>query len=118
MTMDAVTAYLSKDSDADAVAGDKSLGITEVTSGELEFLGFNLNSPMLSDRSFRQAIAKSIDRKAIIKDDYGSAAVISDSLYWPGFLGADTEKTILYEPKEATSIFKSLGCSDTDRSKK
>ncbi len=114
MTMDAVTAYLSKDSDADAVAGDKSLGITEVTSGELEFLGFNLNSPMLSDRSFRQAIAKSIDRKAIIKDDYGSAAVISDSLYWPGFLGADTEKTILYEPKEATSILKSLGCSDSN----
>ena len=114
ITMDAVTAYLSKDSDADAVAGDKSLGITEVTSGELEFLGFNLNSPMLSDRSFRQAIAKSIDRKAIIKDDYGSAAVISDSLYWPGFLGADTEKTILYEPKEATSILKSLGCSDSN----
>lgn len=114
VTMDAITAYMSKDQNADTIARDKSLSFKPVVSGELEYLGFNCRKEFLNNSEIRQAIAFAIDRESIVSDDYGYSAVVSDSLYYPGFLGADKEAGINYEPKTSTTLLQQNGYSDID----
>ena len=114
ITMDAVTAFLSKDQNSDTIASDRSLLCKAIPSGELEYLGFNHTNQFLSDSNIRQAMAFAIDRESIINDDYGRAGTISDSLYFPGFLGSDPEEKIAFEPKTSADLLTSLGMRDMD----
>lgn len=117
VTMDDVTAYLSTNISSDDIAKDKSLRCRFIPSGELEYIGFNCNNPLLSDNRMRQAIAYAIDRDEIISDDYAGGVLLSDSMYFPGFLGVDDEDPIHHDYKKAASIFKSLGYSDINEDK-
>lgn len=114
ITMDAVTAYLYKDSDGDSIAKDKSLKCIDITSGELEYMGFNHSNPYLSDGRMRLAIASAINRNDIIRDDYGGGGVASDSIYYPGFLGSNKSDTIEYDPKIASDHLSLIGLKDID----
>ena len=114
MTMDAVTAGLFREPESVAIAEDKNLLCRPVTSGELEYLGFNFSNELLARQEIRSAIARSIDRDAIVTDDYGDAAVVSDSLYYPGFLGTDKANTIAFEPKEAADSLLAAGLVDSN----
>lgn len=116
-TMDDITAYISSDNTADNIAIDRSLRCRYIPSGELEYLGFNCSSSFLSDTKMRQAISFAIDRNEIISDDYGNGAVISDSIYFPGFLGVDQDASISYDPKRASEILSSLGYVDLNEDK-
>ena len=115
--MDDVTAYMSKEASADEIALDKSLRCRYIPSGELEYLGFNCNNAILADSNMRLAIAYAIDRDTIVKDDYGNSAVVSDSLYYPGFLDVDENESIKYDPKKSSEILSSLGYMDTNEDK-
>lgn len=82
----------------DAVAGvlpqdvatvDKIQGVRDYRLGLPAYVGafFNLKSSVMSDSKIRQALAYSIDRKAIIDKDLGEEAAVS---YYPipaGFIG-------------------------------
>ena len=114
ITMDAVTAYLTKEQNADTVAEDKSLNCIPIVSSELEYMGFNCKNPLLAESSMRRAIAMAIDREKTIREDYGGDAVISDSIYFPGFLGVDSEYGIKYEPKSSTELITGMGLRDID----
>lgn len=111
-TMDAVTAFLSKDADADALAEEKNLSYVPLVSGEMEFLSFNIKTPALAKSAFRQAVARGISRKDLIADDYGGAGTISDSLYFPGFLGVKESKALDYSPGEAARLLSACGYKD------
>ncbi|MEY8368046.1 ABC transporter substrate-binding protein [Anaerovoracaceae bacterium 42-11] len=91
MTMEAVTAYVSRDQDADADAEDKELKTQKISSGELEYLGFNFKNQILAKKEVRQAIACAVDVEGLIHDNYGGAGVSSDSIYFPGFLGTENK---------------------------
>ena len=114
ISMDAVTAYISSEQGIDAIAEDKDLNCKKVISGELEYLGFNCDNELLQEKDFRRAIASAINRDKIIEDDYGSNAVASDSLYYPGFLGSDPKDTIVFDPKYATDLLLGLDLRDVD----
>ena len=116
-TMDDVTAYLSKEASADDIALDKMLRCRYIPSGELEYLGFNCNDNILSNSTMRRAIAYAIDRNEIINADYGKGAVISDSLYYPGFLGVEEGDSITYDPKKAAELLGTLGYADMNEDK-
>ena len=116
-TLDDVTAYISKDNSADDIAASKMLRCRYTPSGELEYLGFNCRNSWLSDNLMRQAIAFAIDRNEIVTNDYGNGAVVSDSLYFPGFLGVDEIETITYDPKKSSEILASLGYVDSNDDK-
>lgn len=117
VTMDDVTAYLSSNISSDDIAKDKSLRCRFIPSGELEYIGFNCNNPLLADNRMRQAIAYAIDRDEIISDDYGGGVLLSDSIYFPGFLGVDDEDPIYHDHKKAADILKSLGYADINEDK-
>ena len=114
MTMDVVTAYLNKTQDADSIAQDKKLKYKKLASGELEYLGFNHENKYCSNSKFRIAISKAIDSSKIIKYNYAGAAVTSDSIYYPNFLGAKKDDTFNFEPKKATKLLKELKLKDRD----
>ena len=114
MTMDAVTAFLSKESNADAIATDRSLSSRLIPSGELEFIGFNMEKEDTGNKAIRQVLAAAIDRKQLIADDYAGMALVSDSLYFPGFLGADKDVGLNYDPKRAVDSMAAIGYSDVD----
>lgn len=114
ISMDGVTGYISKDQSSDNTAIDKELKCTPVVSGELEFMGFNTDNPLLANSTMRRAISLAVDQKKVIEDNYGSDAVISDSLYYPGFLGADISDGIDFEPKTSSDLILELGLKDVD----
>ena len=114
MTMDAVTAYLNRSSGADVQAEGKSLKYQLIPSGELEYIGFNMRNEYTSKKEVRQAISYAIDREKIIEDDYAGLGTVSDSLYYPGFLGADKNKGISKDTKKTTDSLASINLKDID----
>lgn len=117
VTMDDVTAYISSDPASDNIAEDKALRCRYIPSGELEYIGFNCNKAIFSDNKMRQAFAYAIDRNQIISDDYGGGVILSDSIYYPKFLGVEDEDPITYDPKKASELFASFGYSDVNEDK-
>lgn len=115
MTMDAVTAMMYTGQDGDTLAKDKDLKYEKVVSSELEFLGYNYSKAYLSDKNVRKAIGMSINVKEIIKDNYGDSATQSDSIFYPGFLGAYKNDGIPYDVAEAAKLLKKGGLKDGDK---
>ena len=113
-TLDAVTAFISKEQFADNIAEDKSLKCISLVSSEVEYLGFNCQKDILSDSKMRQAIAFAIDREKTILDDYGADAVAPDSFYYPGFLGSDKSDSIKFDPKTSSEIMSAKKLKDID----
>ena len=115
MTMDAITAYVSTSQDADSDAEDKKLNVTRIPSSELEYLGFNFKNKYLAQKEVRQAIALAIDTQSIIDDNYGGAGMVSDSVYFPGFLGTENKgDPYKQDQKAASDLLKKAGFQDTN----
>lgn len=115
MTMEAVTACVSRDQDADADAEDKDLKVTGISSCEMEYLGFNFKNKVLAQKEVRQAIAKAIDTGSLISDNYGGTGIQSDSLYFPGFLGTENKKDAYeLDQKGAADLLEKAGYKDSN----
>ncbi|MBR3786267.1 MAG: ABC transporter substrate-binding protein [Firmicutes bacterium] len=115
MTIDSVTAAVTTDSAVAIEAEDKKLQVTPVPSSEMEYMGFNFKHKYLKDARVRKAIAKTIDLNAIINDSYGGAGMISDTVYFPGFLGTENGGDP-YEQDQvgASRLLKECGFKDSD----
>ncbi len=115
MTMEAITASVSREQNADADAEDKDLTVQKISSGEMEYLGYNFKNKILAKKEVRQAIAKAIDAKSLIHDNYGGSGILSDSLYFPGFLGTEN-KGDAYEldQKGAADLLEQAGYRDVN----
>ena len=59
----------------------------DMISGQVEFVVFNTKKSYLASKEVRKAIAYGIDTVRIIRNSYASDAVLTDSLYYPNFLG-------------------------------
>lgn len=115
MTIDSVTAAVTTDSAVAVEAEDKNLQVTSIPSSEMEYVGFNFNHKYLKDARVRKAIAKTMDLNAIINDSYGGAGIVSDTIYFPGFLGTEN----IGDPYEldqvgASELLKACGFKDSD----
>lgn len=116
MTTDAVTAYVNRSQNADVDAEDKGLHVTPLNSAETEYLGFNFRNTHLKKKEFRQAIVKAIDTKTLIDENFGGSGVVSDSIYFPGFLGTENQGDPYPEDqKGAADLFKACGYKDVDK---
>lgn len=88
-------------------------------SNEIEWIGFNVNRPNMNNKNIRLAIAKSIDVSLIIESCYFGKGVLTDSLYYPDYLGVLNEGD-LYEQnyEEARVLLNKSGFSDVGNSGK
>ncbi len=115
MTIDSLTAGVTTESSVAIEAEDKNLKVTPIASNEMEYLGFNFKNKYLKNADVRKAIAKTIDLDGLIHDSYGGAGMVSDSIYFPGFLGTDNAGDP-YEPDQigASELLKDCGYTDKD----
>lgn len=115
MTIDSITAGVTTDSAVSIEAEDKNLQVTPIPSSEMEYVGFNFKHKYLKDARVRKAIAKTMDLDAIINDSYGGAGMVSDTIYFPGFLGTENGGDP-YEPDQvgASELLKECGFKDSD----
>lgn len=115
MTIDSITAGVTTSNDVAIDAEDKGLNVTAIPSNEMEYVGFNFKNEYLQDIRVRQAIAKAINCQSIINDSYGGAGIVSDSVYYPGFLGSENMGDS-YEQDQvgASELLKACGFVDSD----
>ncbi len=115
MGIDAITSYVMENQDADMIAEDMHLKETPMVSNEMEYLGFNFKNYVLSHKEMRQAIAYAIDTSAIVSDNYGDAGVISDSVYFPGYLGTENKGDVYsYNQGKAIKLLNKMGYKDNN----
>lgn len=113
MTIDSITAAVTTDSAVSIDAEDKKLNVTPIPSNEMEYLGFNFEHKFLKNVKVRQAIAKTMNLDALIKDSYGGMGMISDTVYFPGFLGVEnTGDPYSQDQIGASQLLKECGFTD------
>ncbi len=109
-----VTCYIDESTDRYSTVKDKKLNMYDILSGQVEFVVFNTNKAYLSKEA-RKAIAYGIDNEKIIKNSYASDAVLTDTLYYPDFLGVqDTGSMSGYNYDMAVEMLKKAGIEDAD----
>ena len=109
-----VTCYIDESTDRYSNVKDKKLNMYDVVSGQVEFVVFNTKRAYLS-KEVRKAIAYGIDNEKIIKNSYASDAVLTDTLYYPNFLGVqDTGSLSGYNYNTAVEMLKEAGIEDSD----
>jgi len=87
-----------------------NLQIEETGGTEIQYLGFNLRDPLLSDARVRQAIACAIDRGLIIRTLLGSHARPALSLLPPTHWAFNAEGPRFdYDPARAASLLDEAG---------
>ena len=113
ITTDALTAYLSTESDARTDADDKNLKSVFIRSNEMEYLGFNFHNRLLKYKVIRQALCYAIDTGEILKENYGNEYMLCDTVYFPGFLGVKNNgDAYKYNQSKAVSLLKKCGFAD------
>ncbi|MBR3993436.1 MAG: ABC transporter substrate-binding protein [Anaerotignum sp.] len=115
MTIDSVTAAVTTDPAVAIEAEDKKLKVTAIPSSEMEYMGFNFRHKYLKDARVRKAVAKTMNLNTIIHDSYGDAGMISDTIYFPGFLGTENGGDP-YEQDQvgASQLLQECGFADQD----
>ncbi len=105
-----ISITLLKDIERDTLVEDKVVKMVSFPSNEVEVLGFNFNHGALQDRSVRQAIARAVDNQMILETCYYGNGVLSDSIYYPGYMGAESEEPLYeYDANAAADMLKAAG---------
>jgi len=92
------------------LAARPNLQIEETGGTEIQYLGFNLRDPLLSDARVRQAIACAIDRSLIIRTLLGNRARAAQSLLPPGHWAFNADGPHYdYDPARAAQLLDAAG---------
>ncbi|NLP31245.1 MAG: peptide ABC transporter substrate-binding protein [Clostridiales bacterium] len=81
-----------KDIERNTLLNDKDVNIKSFPSNEVEVVSFNFNHGALQDKNVRKAIAYAIDNEKIKESCYYNNAVLNDSIYYPNYLGIESNK--------------------------
>jgi len=111
----AVTCYVTEDIYRKNIVADKDYKMYDLISNDVDFIVFNTNKTPFNTKKVRQAVAYAIDTRKVIKDGYMEDGVISNNLYYPGFLGV-VEEPSLYnlDMDKAEELLKEAGYEDRD----
>ncbi len=113
MEIDAVTCYLDDSSSRRSIVSDKNYQMYDVLSNQVEMIVYNTKSKQLKNKDIRQALSYGIDRQKILANAYMSDGVLSDTIYYPNYLGvADEQTTYAYDYQKAQQMLLSAGLAD------
>ena len=86
-----------------------------MTSNDVEFIVFNQSKYLFKEKKVRQAAAYSIDTENILEKGYMDDGVLTDNIYYPGFLGVpDTLSYYQKDADKAKELLKEAGYEDRD----
>lgn len=99
----------------DTLIADKKINRKNFISDEAEVLGFNFGKEAMTNKKLRQAIAYAVDNKEINESAYYKNGVLSDTIYFPGYLGTkNTGDHYKFNLETAAKLLKSAGYEDRD----
>lgn len=88
---------------------DPDINVFELQGQNIGILGFNVEHKPLDDVRVRTALAKAIDRKAIIESVYQGSGAVAGSVVPPAQLGALKDAGIDYDPEGAKKLLADAG---------
>jgi peptide/nickel transport system substrate-binding protein len=99
----------------DDFVGDPQYHVQVDAGSSYQYLGLNLEDPVLRNRSVRQAIARAIDRAKILKTLHRGLGILTETALRPGHW-ARNEKlpAITFDPAEAMRLLDQAGFQDPD----
>ena len=110
-----ITCYLDKGSDRKSVVTNNDLKMHDIISNEVDFIYFNTTNGIFKSKGMRKAVAYTIDSKKILEKAYLNDAVLTDTIYYPNFLGVeDTGNNYAYNPDKAKAYLTKKGYKDED----
>ncbi len=113
MEIDTVTCYLDDSSARRSIVSDKNYRMYDVLSNQVEMIVYNTKSKMLKNKDVRQAVSYGIDREKILANAYMGDGVLSDTIYYPNYLGvADEGTAYAYDYQKAQQMLLSAGLAD------
>lgn len=113
MEIDSVSCYVDSAANRKSTAIDRGYQIYDITSNNVEFLVFNTRSSLLSQKNIRKALAYGIDTEKILENAYMGDGILTDTIYYPDFLGVkDTLNEYTYDIKKAEQMLSEMGWKD------
>ena len=110
-----ITCYLDKSAERKSVATNNDLPMYDIVSNEVDFIYFNTSKGVFKKKSMRKAVAYAINNQEILEKVYLNDGVLTDTIYYPNFLGVeDTGKSYLYNPEKAAELLSKAGYKDED----
>lgn len=101
---------LLKTVNRETLLGTMKVNVVTFPSNEAEVLGFNNRTEALLDPLVRQAVATAINNEALIESCYYGNGVLNDSLYYPGYLGIESQKDAFsFDPDAAKQLLTRAG---------
>lgn len=119
MDINEVTCYTDDSLDRKSSAISNNYVTYDFPSNNVDFMIFNTNRMFIKKDAVRKALIYSIDREEILADAYMDDGILTDTVYYPNFLGT-TEDLNYYEynPEKALSMLKTQGFNDRGESGK
>lgn len=115
MEIDAVTCYTDIGSDRKSLVEDKDFVMYDMISNDVDFIVFNTDNQLLASKKVRKGICYAIDEKSILSEGYMDDGILTDTIYYPGFLGvADSNDTYAFDREKASEAFAEEGYEDRD----
>lgn len=115
MEIESVTCYVDTSSERRSTVIDKNFVMYDMITNQAEFLIFHPKSKLLQDKQVRQAVAYAIDEQNILTSGYMGDGVLTDTIYYPDFCGAEDKGTAYrYNPEKSLELLKECGYRDRD----
>lgn len=115
MEIDSVSCYVDSAANRKSKALDREYKIYDIPSNNVEFLIFNTENAYLSQKDVRKALAYGIDRDKILESAYMGDGILTDTIYYPDFLGVkDTSDKYAYDIKKAEKKLMAMGWKDVN----
>ncbi|MDW6021614.1 ABC transporter substrate-binding protein [Mesorhizobium sp. BAC0120] len=92
--------------------GDPDIDLLQLQGQNVGVLGFNVEHKPLDDARVRAALAKAINRQAIVDAVYQGAGSVAGSVVPPAQLGAVKDAGIDYDPEGAKKLLAEAGHAD------
>lgn len=113
---DTITCYLDKGSQRKTDVADKDFAMYDLVSNEVEFICFNTTKGAFKDAKMRKAAAYAIDSQNVLEKGYMNDGVLTDTIYYPNFLGVeDTGNSYIYDKDKAEILLTELGYTDKNK---
>ena len=115
MQMGDISCNIETGNDRKSEALDKGFVIYDFTSNNVDFVYLNNKNAHLKKKTFRQAVNYCIDKKDILERSYMGDGILTDSIYYPNYLGVEDELNhYKFNTKKAADMLKKAGYEDAD----
>jgi peptide/nickel transport system substrate-binding protein len=116
LEIQSITCYVDDSDQRKSVATDKGFKLYDFLSNNTDFVVFNTAKGVFESKEMRQAASYAINKAEIIQEAYADNAVVSDTIFYPNFLGVEDTNTYYNYSTEKTKELLSEAGYDKDNS--